>query len=108
MAIRHLGHGDLVYQPVIFQGVLPKDERSAAALFSLAARCPAPIPKFSATDVRLLAHGGPLGTTLTVAQPRPLARERRPEQDPESPARRFCLGCLGPRCSRCFSTAVAG
>jgi hypothetical protein len=33
IAIRHLGRGHLVYQPVIFQGVLPKDERSAAALF---------------------------------------------------------------------------
>jgi hypothetical protein len=55
MAIRHLGHGYLVYQPVIFQGMLPKDERSAAILFALAARHPAPIPKFSAMDVRLLA-----------------------------------------------------
>ena len=79
MAIRHLGHGYLVYQPVIFKGVLPKDERSAAVLFALAARYPAPIPKFSGMDTRLLAHGGPLGETLTVAKPRALARERGPE-----------------------------
>jgi hypothetical protein len=44
MAIRHLGRGHLVYQPVICQGVLPKDERSAAALFALAAISPDPIP----------------------------------------------------------------
>ena len=40
MAIRHLGRGRIVYQPVIFQGGLPKDERSAGILFALAARLP--------------------------------------------------------------------
>ena len=44
MAIRHLGRGHMVYQPVIFQGALPRDERSAAALFALAATSPEPIP----------------------------------------------------------------
>ena len=85
IAIRHLGHGYLVYQPVIIQGLLPQDERSAAVLFALGARDRAPIPEFAAMDERLLAHGGPWGETLTVAEPRALARERRPEQDPESP-----------------------
>ena len=50
MTIRHLGRGRLVYQPVIFEGMLPKDERSAAVLFALAARHPAPIPKVAAMD----------------------------------------------------------
>jgi hypothetical protein len=40
MAIRHLGRGLIVYQPVIFQGALPRDERSAAVLFALAATSP--------------------------------------------------------------------
>jgi hypothetical protein len=44
MAIHHLGRGHVVYQPVIFPGALPADERSAAALFALAARHPEPIP----------------------------------------------------------------
>jgi hypothetical protein len=91
IAIRHLGHGHLVYQPMIIQGVLPKDERSAAVLFALAARDPAPIPEFAAMDVRPLAHGGPLGEKLTVAEPRALARERGPEQDPESLRRVACV-----------------
>ena len=44
IAIRHLGRGRIVYQPVIFEGAPPADERSAAALFALAARNPEPIP----------------------------------------------------------------
>jgi hypothetical protein len=44
MAICHLGRGRIVYQPVIFQGALPSDERSAAALFALAATSSEPIP----------------------------------------------------------------
>ena len=43
MAIRHLGRDHIVYQPVIFQGDLPRDERSAAALFALAATTSEPI-----------------------------------------------------------------
>jgi hypothetical protein len=51
MAIRHLGRGHIVYQPVIFQGGLPRDERSAAALFALAATSFEPIPVIALMDV---------------------------------------------------------
>ena len=34
--IGHLEWGHMVYQPVIFQDGLPRDERSGAALFALA------------------------------------------------------------------------
>jgi hypothetical protein len=51
MAIRHLGRGHVVYQPVIFQGGLPKDERSAAALFALAAISSEPIPVITLLDL---------------------------------------------------------
>jgi hypothetical protein len=44
IAIRHLGRGRMVYQPVTFKGGLPTDEKSAAALFALAATSPEPIP----------------------------------------------------------------
>jgi hypothetical protein len=44
MAIHHLGRGRVVYQPVIFRGTLPRDERSAAALFALAVRHPGANP----------------------------------------------------------------
>jgi hypothetical protein len=44
IAIRHLGRGRIVYQPVIFEGALPADESSAAALFALALKDPEPIP----------------------------------------------------------------
>jgi hypothetical protein len=44
IAIRHLGRGCLVYQPVIFQGALPVNEDLIAALFALAATSPEPIP----------------------------------------------------------------
>jgi hypothetical protein len=57
MAIRHLGRGHVVYQPVIFQGVLPKDERSAGILFALAARYPQPVPLISEIDVLRLQRG---------------------------------------------------
>jgi hypothetical protein len=57
MAICHLGRGRVVHQPVIFQGVLPADERSAAALFALAARYPQPIPVVAEMDVLRLRRG---------------------------------------------------
>jgi hypothetical protein len=37
MAIRHFGPGHIVYQPVIFEGGPPRDERLAGVLFALAA-----------------------------------------------------------------------
>jgi hypothetical protein len=57
MAIRDLGRGCVVYQPVIFQGALPANEESAAALFALAATSPEPIPVLAQTDVRRLRCG---------------------------------------------------
>jgi hypothetical protein len=66
MAIRHLGRGRIVYQPVIFQGVLPKDERSAAVLFALAARHPAPIPFVAEIDVLRLRRGVSRQQTATA------------------------------------------
>jgi len=57
LAIRHLGRGHVVYQPVIFQGALPTDERSAAALFALAATSPEPIPVIAQIDVLRLRFG---------------------------------------------------
>jgi hypothetical protein len=57
MAIRHLGRGHVVYQPVIFQGALPRDERSAAALFALAATSSEPIPVLGQMDVFRLRRG---------------------------------------------------
>jgi hypothetical protein len=54
MAIRHLGRGCVVYQPVIFQGTLPADEASTAALFTRAATSPEPIPVLAQMDVRRL------------------------------------------------------
>jgi hypothetical protein len=51
MAICHLGRGRVVHQPVIFQGALPADETSAAALFALAARYPQAIPVVAEKDV---------------------------------------------------------
>ena len=51
MAIRHFGRGHIVYQPVIFQGGLPRDERSAAVLFALAATSSEPIPVIALMDV---------------------------------------------------------
>jgi hypothetical protein len=57
IAIRHLGHGCVVYQPVIFQGALPANEESTAALFALAATSPEPIPVLAQMDVRRLLRG---------------------------------------------------
>jgi hypothetical protein len=57
MAIRHLGRGHVVYQPVKFQGALPRDERSAAALFALAATSSEPIPVIALLDVLRLRRG---------------------------------------------------
>jgi hypothetical protein len=55
IAIRHLGRGRVVYQPVIYQDALPADEESAAALFTLAASYPEPIPMVAEMDVLRLA-----------------------------------------------------
>jgi hypothetical protein len=57
MAIRHLGRGSVVYQPVFFQGGLPRDERSAAALFAVAATSSEPIPVIALLDVLRLRRG---------------------------------------------------
>jgi hypothetical protein len=57
IAIRHLGGGHIVYQPAIFQGVAPPDERSAAALFALAAKSAEPIPVIAQMDVLRLRRG---------------------------------------------------
>jgi hypothetical protein len=57
MAIRHLGRGCVVYQPVIFQGALPASEESTAALFALAATSREPIPVIAQIDVRRLRSG---------------------------------------------------
>jgi hypothetical protein len=51
IAIRHLGRDRIVYQPVIFEGALPADERSAAALSALAVRDPEPIPVVAEMNV---------------------------------------------------------
>jgi hypothetical protein len=57
IAIRHLGRGCLVYQPVIFQGTLPAHEESAAALFALAATSREPVPIIPEMDVLRLQRG---------------------------------------------------
>jgi hypothetical protein len=57
MAMRHLGRGRVVYQPAIFQGVVPPDERSAAALFALAAKSSEPIPVIAQMEVLRLRRG---------------------------------------------------
>jgi hypothetical protein len=57
MAVRHLGRGYVVYQPVFFQGGLPRDERSAAALFALAATSSEPIPVIALMDVLRMRRG---------------------------------------------------
>jgi hypothetical protein len=57
MAVRHLGRGHIVYQPVLFQSGLPRDERSAAALFALAATSSEPIPVVTLMDVLRLRRG---------------------------------------------------
>jgi hypothetical protein len=50
IAIRALGHGRALYQPLFLHGALPSDERSAAAIFALAASRPEPIPDVGALD----------------------------------------------------------
>jgi hypothetical protein len=50
IAIRHLGRGYVVYQPVIFEDALPAHEEAAAALFALAATCPAPVPVLARSE----------------------------------------------------------
>jgi hypothetical protein len=51
IAIRHLGRGHLVYQPVIFRGALAAHEKSAAALLALAATCPEPVPVLAMSGI---------------------------------------------------------
>jgi hypothetical protein len=71
MAIRHLGRGRVVYQPVIFEGVLPAHEGSAAALFALAASHPEPIPMVAEIDVlRLATRLAPAGAKSCDRQSR--------------------------------------
>ena len=57
MAVRHFGRGYIFYQPVIFQGDPPGDERSAAALFALAATSSEPIPVVLLRALRCLQRG---------------------------------------------------
>jgi hypothetical protein len=57
IAISYLARGHIVYQPGIFRSVLPEDERSAAALFALAATSPEPIPEVARRAVSPLCHG---------------------------------------------------
>jgi hypothetical protein len=66
IAIRHLGRGHVLYQPVIFHGVLPNDERSAEILFALAARCPEPVPLVSEIDMLRLQRGVPRQPTANA------------------------------------------
>src|SRR5919106_3409472 len=90
LAIRHLGRGHLVYQPVIFQGVLPTDERSAAALFALAAISPDPIPVITRMHVLLLRWG---------LRPRRMPRDFRhgARKNPLQPSEEVVLSCAGAR-----------
>jgi hypothetical protein len=67
IAIRHLGRGRIVYQPVIFEGAPPADERSAAALFALAARNPEPIPVVTEMGLLRLRRSGALSQRITAA-----------------------------------------
>jgi hypothetical protein len=67
IAIRYLGRGRIVYQPVIFAGAPPADERSAAALFALAARNPEPIPVVTEMGLLRLRWGGALSQHITGA-----------------------------------------
>jgi hypothetical protein len=57
IAIRHLGRGHVVYQPVIYQDAPPADEKAAAALFALAATSAEPIPVIAQMDILRLRHG---------------------------------------------------
>ena len=60
MAIRHMGARRLAYQPVIHDGTVPPDERSAAVLFALATRHPDPIPVVAESEVIRLRYLFPL------------------------------------------------
>jgi hypothetical protein len=66
IAIRHLGCGHIVYQPAIFRGALPRDERSGVALFALAATSSEPIPVIAPMD----ALGLRSGLRQQVSEPR--------------------------------------
>ena len=61
IAIRHLGRGRVLHQPLILQGVLPADERSSAAIFALAVKHPDPIPQVATPDW-LTVRYRPLGS----------------------------------------------
>jgi hypothetical protein len=89
MAIRHLGRGHVVYQPVIFQGVLPADEESAAALFALAARSLEPIPVIAEMDV--LRRGLRQQTQSDEASA--MVAAKRSQQ----PSRRWCIAVAAAR-----------
>ena len=67
--IRHLGRGRVVCQPVIFPGALPTDERSAAALFALAATSPEPIPVIAQMEVLATNRSQHLSGRWCVAVP---------------------------------------
>jgi hypothetical protein len=82
--MRHLGRGHIVYQPAIFLGAPPRNERSAAALFALAAKSSEPVPVITRIDVVRLrrwsgthkngpptsaATGGPRRTKRASAAP---------------------------------------
>ena len=69
IAIRHLGGGRIVYQPVIFEGTLPGGERAAAALFALALRDPEPIPVVAEMNVLRLQQSGAIAQRITAAGP---------------------------------------
>lgn len=69
MAIRHM-RGRLVYQPAIYDGRLPRDERSAAVLFALAVRHPDPIPVIAEAEVlRLRFLARPLSGSFARFDP---------------------------------------
>jgi hypothetical protein len=72
IAVRHLGHGRVLHQPLMLQGVLPADERSAAALFALAVKHPDPIPQLATPDW-LTVRYRPL--RLSVARHAGMARD---------------------------------
>jgi hypothetical protein len=56
MAVRHLGRGRVLYQPLMLQGVLPSDERSCAAIFALAVKHRDPIPHVGTLEWLAVRH----------------------------------------------------
>jgi hypothetical protein len=92
MAIRHLGRGHVVYQPVIFQGAVPADEESAAALFALAATSPDPIPVIAQKDVLRLRRRG-LRLLAQAERLPPLVATNRPQH----PSGEVVLSCAAAR-----------